>query len=98
MPRTELRPLDPAELADVRRLAADLPALWQADTTRPVDRKRLLRLVIAVVTVTVAGDRRTAEVAILWSGGGRRPPPWGGRPAGLRPRTATGGPCAFPRP
>ena len=32
--RTELRPLEPAETADVRRLAADLPALWHADTTR----------------------------------------------------------------
>lgn len=69
MRRTELRPLEPAEMADVRRLAADLPALWHADTTLPVDRKRLLRLVIAAVTVTVAGDRRAAEVVILWGGG-----------------------------
>ena len=51
MRRTELRPLEPAEMADVRRLAADLPALWHADTTLPADRKRLLRLVIAAVTV-----------------------------------------------
>src|SRR3954470_9877648 len=67
--RTELRPLEPAEMADVRRLAADLPALWHADTTLPIDRKRLLRPVIAAVTVTVADDRRAAEVEILWSGG-----------------------------
>ena len=87
MQRTELRPLDPAEMADVRRLAADLPALWHADTTRPVDRKRLLRLVIAVVTVTVACDRRTAEVAILWSGGAGTQHHVDGRPFGWHLRT-----------
>ena len=50
---TELRPLDAVEVEDVRRLASDLPALWRADTTTPTDRKRLLRLVVATVTVTV---------------------------------------------
>src|SRR5690242_14992762 len=67
--RAELRPLELAETAEVRRLAADLPALWRAETTLPADRKRLLRLVVAAVTVTVASDRRAAELAVLWSGG-----------------------------
>jgi hypothetical protein len=56
----------------VRRLASDLPALWHADTTQPVDRKRLLRLVITAVTVTVRQERRGAEILVLWSGGARR--------------------------
>ena len=87
MRRTELRPLEPADIADVRRLAADLPALWHADTTLPADRKRLLRLVIAVVTVTVAGDRRAAEVVILWSGGATTRHHVVGRPFGWHLRT-----------
>lgn len=69
--RTELVPLDDAEMQEVRRLAEDLPALWHADTTTPVDRKRLLRLVIAAVTVTVDQQQRSAVVEILWSGGAK---------------------------
>jgi len=68
---TELRPLDAVETEDVRRLASDLPALWKADTTTPVDRKRLLRLVVAAVTVTVRAARNGADIQVLWSGGAR---------------------------
>jgi len=68
---TELRPLDAVEVEDVRRLASDLPSLWQADTTTPVDRKRLLRLAVASVTVTVGEGRSGADAAVLWSGGAR---------------------------
>jgi hypothetical protein len=67
--RTALAPLSAAEIDEVRDLATDLPALWHADTTTPVDRKRLLRLVIAAVTVTVDRQQRTAVVEVLWSGG-----------------------------
>jgi hypothetical protein len=69
--QTELRPLDQVEVEEVRCLAADLPALWQADTTTAVDRKRLLRLVIAAVTVTVQPERQGADILVLWSGGAR---------------------------
>jgi DNA invertase Pin-like site-specific DNA recombinase len=68
--RTELAPLTAAEQQAVRQLADDLPAVWAADTTSAADRKRLLRLAMAEVTVkVVASSPRTAEVAILWSGG-----------------------------
>jgi len=52
-------------------LAADLPAVWDAPTTRMADRKQLLRLVIQEVRVTVTPPTspQTAEVTILWSGG-----------------------------
>jgi hypothetical protein len=69
--QTELRPLDQVEVEEVRRLASDLPALWHADTTTAVDRKRLLRLVIAAVTVTVQPERRGADILVLWSGGAK---------------------------
>jgi hypothetical protein len=56
---------------EVRRLASDLPALRHAGTTTPVDRKRLLRLVVASVAVTVGCGRSGAEIQVLWSGGAR---------------------------
>jgi hypothetical protein len=67
--RTELLPLDAAEQGAVRRLAADLPALWSAETTTDVDRKRLLRLVVAEVVLTVDAPARRAEIAVVWTGG-----------------------------
>jgi DNA invertase Pin-like site-specific DNA recombinase len=67
----ELRPLDAVEAEDVRWLASDLPALWKADTTRPIDRKRLLRLAVAAVTVTVRPGRNGADIQVLWSGGAK---------------------------
>ncbi|MBV8868193.1 MAG: recombinase family protein [Acetobacteraceae bacterium] len=68
---TELRPLDAVEAEDVCRLASDLPTLWRAETTTPIDRKRLLRLVVAAVAVTVNVDRNGADIQVLWSGGAR---------------------------
>lgn len=53
----------------MRRLASDLPSRWRADTTTFADRKRLLRLVIASVTLTVGHARTGAEVRVIWSGG-----------------------------
>ncbi|WP_145145859.1 recombinase family protein [Roseomonas gilardii] len=79
--RTELLPLDVAEQEAVRQLAGDLPALWSAATTTEVDRKRLLRLVITEVVLTVDAPARRAEVTVVWSGGAstrhevRCPPP-----------------------
>jgi DNA invertase Pin-like site-specific DNA recombinase len=67
--RTELRPLDRADRESVRRLAADLPALWHAATTTAADRKRLLRLVIIEVTLTTCPEQRRATFKILWCGG-----------------------------
>ena len=67
--RTELLPLDAAEQQAVRHLAGDLPGLWHAGTTTAVDRKRLLRLVMSEVVLTVDLQHRRAEVVIVWSGG-----------------------------
>jgi DNA invertase Pin-like site-specific DNA recombinase len=67
--RTELLPLDEAERRAVRRLAEDLPALWHAATTTAVDRKRLLRLVVTEVVLTVHAAERRAEAVVVWCGG-----------------------------
>jgi DNA invertase Pin-like site-specific DNA recombinase len=56
--------------ADLAALAADLPRLWAAPTTSPKDRKRLLRTVVADVTLT--SERRPGphvRVGIRWRTG-----------------------------
>ena len=64
----ELAPLSETEQESVRQLAQDLPLLWHAQTTTATDRKRLLRLVIREVTLTVHAEGRAADFVILWSG------------------------------
>ena len=50
-------------------LARDLPKLWAADTTTDRDRKRLLRTMIADVTLTSQPDGRELQVGIRWRSG-----------------------------
>lgn len=64
----QLAPLTEAEQQAIRQLAHDLPALWQASTTTATDRKRLLRLVVREITLTVHPLLRSAEFVIWWSG------------------------------
>ena len=72
-------PLPPR--ADLEALAADLPSLWHAATTSPKDRKRLLRTLVADVTLISAPTRDEVRVGIHWRSGAteelpvRRPDP-----------------------
>jgi DNA invertase Pin-like site-specific DNA recombinase len=66
---TELAPLSEAEREAVRQLATDLPAVWQAESTTLTERKRLLRLVITQVCLTVDQAGRHGQVVISWCGG-----------------------------
>ncbi|MFL5864763.1 MAG: helix-turn-helix domain-containing protein [Solirubrobacteraceae bacterium] len=50
-------------------LARDLPKLWAADTTTDRDRKRLLRTMIADVTLTSQPEGRELQVGIRWRSG-----------------------------
>ena len=54
---------------DLEKLAADLPGLWNAPTTSARDRKRLLRTLIADVTVLPEPDRGKARIGIRWHTG-----------------------------
>ena len=54
---------------DLEKLAADLPALWNAPTTSARDRKRLLRTLIADVTVLPGPDRGKVRIGIRWHTG-----------------------------
>jgi len=68
--RIDLAPLTATEQQALQQLAGDLQALWEAPTTSMADRKRLLRLAIQEVTVTVQSTKpRSAQLTILWSGG-----------------------------
>lgn len=50
-------------------LAADLPALWAAETTSDRDRKRLLRTLVADVTMLPEPDRTKLRIGIRWHSG-----------------------------
>jgi DNA invertase Pin-like site-specific DNA recombinase len=61
--------LSAAELAAIRALAADIPALWAAPTTTVADRKRLLRAIIESVCVTADGATERVQATVTWAGG-----------------------------
>jgi hypothetical protein len=53
----------------IRRLAHDLPALWNAPSTQARDRKRILRLLIKDITVEKQHDTRRMVLHVRWQGG-----------------------------
>jgi DNA invertase Pin-like site-specific DNA recombinase len=55
--------------ADLERLTADVSQLWHASTTAPRDRKRLLRTLIADVTLLPEPDFSKARIGIRWHSG-----------------------------
>ncbi len=67
--REQPRLLSPTEQATIRRLAADIPALWDAPTTTDADRKAIIRQIVAQVTVAVQGESERVQVTITWAGG-----------------------------
>ncbi len=54
---------------EIEALAANVPALWAAKTTSERDRKRLLRALIADVTITSEPEGRELRVGIRWRSG-----------------------------
>jgi DNA invertase Pin-like site-specific DNA recombinase len=54
---------------DLERLAADLPELWHAPTTSNKDRKRLLRTVIADITLLPQTRPDQVRIGIRWHTG-----------------------------
>jgi DNA invertase Pin-like site-specific DNA recombinase len=55
--------------ADLEALIIDLPTLWHASTTSDKDRKRLLRTLIADVTLLPEVDRDKVRLGIRWHTG-----------------------------
>jgi hypothetical protein len=67
--RTQPKELSTEEQEQIRSLARDVPGLWQAPTTTPGERQRIVRLLIEQVDVTVRGASDRVAVAIRWVGG-----------------------------
>jgi excisionase family DNA binding protein len=55
--------------SELEKLAADLPGLWHAPATSHKDRKRLLRTVIADITLLPEPDQHKARIGIRWQTG-----------------------------
>jgi hypothetical protein len=64
-------PLSADERAAIRRLAADIPALWEAPTTTPVERQEIVRQLVERVVVAVREDTEYVAVQVHWVGGHR---------------------------
>jgi DNA invertase Pin-like site-specific DNA recombinase len=68
--RQEPHALTAAERDAIRRLAADIPALWGAPATTAAERKEILRQVVERVVVAAEGPSEQVRVRIVWVGGG----------------------------
>jgi DNA invertase Pin-like site-specific DNA recombinase len=67
--RERPRSPSPAELAAIRQLTADLPALWQAPTTTNEERQTIVRLLLERLLVTVLGGSEQVRLECHWHGG-----------------------------
>ena len=65
------RTLTAAEREQIRALAGDLPAVWDAPTTTDADRKQLIRHLVEQVRITVLGISEEVDVEVTWAGGHR---------------------------
>jgi DNA invertase Pin-like site-specific DNA recombinase len=65
------RTLTPAERAQIRALAADVPAVWHAPTTTDADRKQLIRHLVDQVRVEVLGTSEKVDIQVVCAGGHR---------------------------
>jgi DNA invertase Pin-like site-specific DNA recombinase len=61
--------LSATEREAIHQLAMDLPALWAAPTTSIMDRKEILRQVVARVVIDVQGKSERVQVRVEWVGG-----------------------------
>lgn len=57
------------ERGRIERLAADIPALWHAETTTAKDRKEIIRHLVTKVVVQVDPHSEQVAVTICWHGG-----------------------------
>jgi DNA invertase Pin-like site-specific DNA recombinase len=61
----------PAEIAAIRQLTNDLPALWRAPTTTGEERQTIVRLLLERVLVTVVDGSEQVRLECHWHGGNR---------------------------
>jgi DNA invertase Pin-like site-specific DNA recombinase len=63
------RPLSATERETIRRLAEDIPALWEAAITTNKDRKEIVRQVIERIVIEAEGASEKVRVKIEWTSG-----------------------------
>lgn len=61
--------LQAVEIAAIRHLAEDVPALWHAPTTTPADRQMIARLMLEQVAVRVEANSEHVALSCDWAGG-----------------------------
>lgn len=64
-------PLSEDDGERIRRLAADIPALWHAPTTTAAERQVIVRQLIERVVVSVQGASEKVALEVQWAGGHR---------------------------
>ena len=67
--QTQPTTLTSHEVEQIRQLARDLPALWDAPTTTPADRQQVIRFLVERVEVEIEGVSDQVRVTITWAGG-----------------------------
>src|SRR5262249_53872426 len=67
--QTQPTTLTSHEVEQIRQLARDLPALWDAPTTTPADRQQVIRLLVERVDVEIEGVSDRVRLTITWAGG-----------------------------
>jgi hypothetical protein len=55
----------------VRQLSQDIPALWNAETTTPGDKQRIVRMLIDRIELklNIEGNTERTDVTVTWAGG-----------------------------
>jgi DNA invertase Pin-like site-specific DNA recombinase len=61
--------LSESERQAIRNLAEDIPKLWNANTTTPVQRTEIIRQVVQSITIYLEGKSEQVKVKIEWVGG-----------------------------
>jgi hypothetical protein len=62
-------PLSASEREAIRRLAAEIPALWHAPTTTAADHQAIIRQLVERVVVTLDGATEHIALTLYWVGG-----------------------------
>lgn len=67
--RQTLRAVTAEQKQQIMQLGRDFPRLWNAQTTSPRDRKRMLRLLVKDITVAKGPEPKQVKLRIRWQGG-----------------------------
>lgn len=61
--------LSEQERHSIRTLAENLPLVWNAESTTPMDRQRIVRFLVDRVTVNIQGESDHVDLTLHWTGG-----------------------------